>query len=87
MANQKFGKDQWRRGPLHKLLFNRLHWMRSKQRPRLIDVDQLARKLNYSNQAIYNWLRSSRMTAKGARALVQVSRKSLSLRDLYPFVL
>ena len=79
--------EEWRKRPLYKLLFNRLPWLRSKTQKKLIDVQKMAEALDYSHEAVYKWLRSGRISPKGAIAVVAASRKKLANRDLYPFLL
>lgn len=86
MSDDKVHMEEWRDGPLYKLLYRRLAWLHSPQQSKIIDVHKLAEALGYSHEAVYKWLRAGKLSPKGAKALVKISRKKLALRDLYPFV-
>lgn len=77
--------QKWSNSPLYKLFYGRLTWLRSRQQ--LFDVRAFAVAVGYSHEAVYQWLRESRLPPEAARAIVSVSRRKLALRDLYPFVL
>lgn len=87
MTEQKVDMDEWRKQPLYKLLFNRLKWLRSTTQTKLLDVHKVAAAIDYSHEAVYKWLRSGKLSPKGATAIVKASRKKIANRDLYPFLL
>lgn len=87
MAEQKVDREEWRKRALYKLLYSKLPWLRSKAQPELLDVPKVAGAIGYSHEAIYKWLRSCKMSPKGAKIVVKISRNRIALRDLYPFVL
>jgi hypothetical protein len=86
VSDDRIHMEEWRKAPLYMLLNRRLTWMRSKVQTKILDVHKLAEALGYSHEAIYKWFRAGKLSPKGAKALVKVSRKKLALRDLYPFV-
>ena len=87
MTEQKIDMEKWRKRPLYKLLYSRLTWLRSKTQTELLDVHKFARSIDYSHEAIYKWLRSGKLSPKGAKAIVKKARGKIALTDLYPFVL
>ena len=87
MTEEKTGMEKWRKQPLYKLLYNRLKWLRSATQTKLLDVHKVADALGYSHESIYSWLRSGKLSPKGAKAIVKASRKTIANRDLYSFLL
>lgn len=87
MTEEKVAMEEWRQQPLYRLLYNRLKWLRSTTQTKLLDVHKVAEAMGYSHEAVYKWLRSGKLSPKGAKAIVKASRKKIANRDLYPFLL
>jgi len=81
--NSRF--ETWSESPLYRLLFSRLTRFRSKQG--LLDVPGFAASIGYSHETAYRWLRSGKIPATAARAVVKASRRKIALHELYQFVL
>jgi hypothetical protein len=62
-----FGAQPWKDGPLYQFLMDRLPEHRSVCG--FLDVIRLARDLKKSHEAVYKWLRTSRLTPANADAI------------------
>ena len=87
MTEHKVDRAEWRKRPLYKLLYSKLPWLRSKTQPELLDIHKLAGTIGYSHEAVYKWLRNGKMSPRGAKIVVKISRNTIENRDLYPFLL
>ena len=91
------GRPDWTTGPLYQLMFDALPTYHTKSG--ILDVLTLKDELKRSHEAVYKWLRTSRLTPENVRrirgvinqpgnlaALSKLKRKAPDLREFDAFL-
>lgn len=74
------GRPNWVTGPLYNALMDLFPEHRTKLE--VLDVQRLKTELGMSHEAIYKWLRSSKLTPSNAKALIELSTSESNLLAL-----
>lgn len=65
------GRPAWSHGPLYQFMLSIFPEYRTILRR--LDVERLGQDLNRSHEAVYKWLRSSRLDPKNAKAILELA--------------
>lgn len=68
---KKSGRAEWAKGPLYTFMMK--YFPEHRTAFEILDVLRLKDDLNRSHEAIYKWLRSSRLTPQNARAIMELA--------------